>query len=155
MDTKKLVEDITTGINYLGFNPKEFCVQMSKQHRALQATFTTLCFEWLKMCADMETKQRYDERNQYTIHKAAYLARLLPYFQYGENNPMIRTTHDSLEVEPFTDYIPAEDITEMGWDVLLNHKDLVTVKLASNGEVSIAIKDEDGYVTNEFFTKEK
>lgn len=150
MDIKKLVEDVTTGINYLGFDPKEFCVQMSKQHRTLQATFTTLCFAWLKACADMELKQRYDERNQYEIHKAAYLARLLPYFAYGENNPTIRTTSHRLSIEPYADYEPNQNVVDTGFDVFVDDHGLVTVEITGDGNVKVLVNNKDGDVIAEY-----
>lgn len=49
-------------LNSMGFNPEEFCEEMTKDHRTLQQNFTRLCFAWIKTCASDD--YRHDDRNR-------------------------------------------------------------------------------------------
>ena len=54
--------DIASMMNNFSFNPKEVCKAMCNEHRTLQQSFTRLCIEWLKTCAD--ENYRTDGRNE-------------------------------------------------------------------------------------------
>ncbi|MBR5355902.1 MAG: hypothetical protein IK121_03165 [Lachnospiraceae bacterium] len=56
-------KDVAMGLNSFSFSPKEFCKEMSMEHRTLQQSFTRLCIEWLKTCGEMEDWQ-VDGRNE-------------------------------------------------------------------------------------------
>ena len=58
----KLAGDISLAINSFTFNDKDFCRSMTKSHRTLQQSFTRLCLEWIKTCAD--DQYRCDGRNE-------------------------------------------------------------------------------------------
>jgi hypothetical protein len=60
---KQLAITITDAING-SFNNKEFVEQMSREHRFLQAEFTTLCLDWLLKCREMYEEENYDGRNE-------------------------------------------------------------------------------------------
>lgn len=49
-------------LNSFSFNNKEFCEEMTKEHRTLQQSFTRLCIHWLCTCASDDYK--YDGRNE-------------------------------------------------------------------------------------------
>ena len=62
MDYDKLAGDVANMLNNFSFSEKEFCKAMTKSHRTLQQTFTRLCLEWVKTCAD--EGYRHDGRNE-------------------------------------------------------------------------------------------
>jgi len=64
MNAKELARATSDAINSFSFNNKDFCEQMSREHRTLQQSFTRLCFEWIKTCAEME---HYDARNEASV----------------------------------------------------------------------------------------
>ena len=61
---KQLATHITNEINCI-FDYKAFVEQMSREHRTLQADFTTLCLEWLLKCREMYESDNFDGRNMY------------------------------------------------------------------------------------------
>jgi len=60
--TKELVQDITDYLNTFNSREKEFCEEMSREHRTLQQNFTRLCLQWIEHCASPE--YRTDGRNE-------------------------------------------------------------------------------------------
>lgn len=60
-DYNKIAGDITNDLNRFGFDYKQFCEAMSREHRTLQQSFTRLCFEWILHCSKDE--YRTDDRN--------------------------------------------------------------------------------------------
>lgn len=67
---KVTVEQVSNYLN-CGANFKEFCEEMSREHRYLQNEFTLLCIEWLRTCA----KESYgvDGRNEWSKKFAVML----------------------------------------------------------------------------------
>lgn len=61
---KQLAGTITDALNGR-FSKKEFCDNMSREHRYLQGEFTELCIWWLEKCAEMYETNNYDGRNKY------------------------------------------------------------------------------------------
>ena len=74
----KAVNNIINAINVMGFDKKEFCKLMSREHRYLQEEFTFLCLEWIRTCAS--DNYGFDGRNEYShvISKE-----LVKHFCYG------------------------------------------------------------------------
>ena len=68
----QLATHITNEINCI-FDYKAFVEQMSREHRSLQADFTTLCLEWLLKCREMYEAENYDGRNKYACKTAKIL----------------------------------------------------------------------------------
>lgn len=60
----QLAITITDALNG-SFDMKEFCKQMSIEHRTLQSDFTSLCLEWFVTCREMYENDNYDGRNKY------------------------------------------------------------------------------------------
>ena len=60
----QLARDVARALNTFGFGYKDFCEAMSREHRTLQQSFTRLCLEWLRTCANMEY---YDGRNEASV----------------------------------------------------------------------------------------
>lgn len=69
---KQLATHITNEINCI-FDYKSFVEQMSREHRTLQADFTTLCLEWLLKCREMYEADRYDGRNEHACRTGKVL----------------------------------------------------------------------------------
>lgn len=69
---KQLATTITDAING-AFDYKAFVEQMSREHRTLQADFTTLCLEWLRKCREMYEEDNYDGRNKYACQTGKML----------------------------------------------------------------------------------
>ena len=69
--TKELVQDLTDYLNSFNDKSKEFCEEMSTEHRTLQQSFTRLCLTWLEHCASEE--YRTDGRNDQSQHIAKEL----------------------------------------------------------------------------------
>lgn len=69
---KQLAITITDAINS-AFDYKKFVEQMSREHRTLQADFTTLCLEWLLKCREMFEDDNYDGRNKYACQTGKVL----------------------------------------------------------------------------------
>lgn len=61
-------QTISNMINDFGFSPRRCAEAMAREHRTLQQTFTSLCIEWLNVCASED--YRYDGRNELS-HKVA------------------------------------------------------------------------------------
>jgi hypothetical protein len=75
MDKQKetnLAIHITDELNG-SFDKKAFCERMSREHRTLQAEFTSLCLEWLSTCREMYEDERYDGRNMYACRTGKVL----------------------------------------------------------------------------------
>lgn len=49
---KITAEKIGELLNDFSFNTKDVCEALTREHRTLQQTFTRLCIEWLRTCAD-------------------------------------------------------------------------------------------------------
>jgi hypothetical protein len=65
MASNKSIEkarEISRVINDFGFSPSEVAEAMANEHRTLQQSFTSLCLEWLRLCASED--YRYDGRNE-------------------------------------------------------------------------------------------
>ena len=56
----------TRAVNSFSFKCRSFCKAMSLEHRTLQQSFTRLCIEWLRFCADLEDWQ-IDPRNEASV----------------------------------------------------------------------------------------
>lgn len=69
---KQLATHITNEINCI-FDYKAFVEQMSREHRTLQADFTTLCLEWLLKCREMYEANNYDGRNEHACRSGKML----------------------------------------------------------------------------------
>ena len=69
---QQLATTITDAINGL-FSAKDFCKAMSREHRALQYDFTTLCLTWLDQCREMYNNGNYDARNEGACRTAKIL----------------------------------------------------------------------------------
>lgn len=59
---KEQAQMVSDMLNSFSFNNKEFCEEMTKEHRTLQQSFTRLCIHWLCTCASDDYK--YDGRNE-------------------------------------------------------------------------------------------
>lgn len=59
---KVAAETLSTLVNSFSFDAEGVAKAMSNQHRTLQQAFTSLCIEWLKMCAS--DTYRTDGRNE-------------------------------------------------------------------------------------------
>lgn len=57
----KIVQEVSDYLN-CGARFKDFCEEMSREHRYLQNEFTRLCVEWLRTCGSDD--YRYDGRNE-------------------------------------------------------------------------------------------
>lgn len=74
MDAKELAKETSSAINSFSFKPKDFCEQMGREHRTLQQSFTKLCLEWIKYCADME---HFDGRNELSVMACRKLKKVI------------------------------------------------------------------------------
>ena len=54
--------DIARIVNDFSFNPTKVAWEMQNEHRTLQQSFTSLCIEWLRLCAS--DNYGYDGRNE-------------------------------------------------------------------------------------------
>lgn len=77
---KRLATHITNEINCI-FDYKAFVEQMSREHRTLQADFTTLCLEWLLKCREMYESENYDGRNEHSCRTGKVL---MDYLEKGK-----------------------------------------------------------------------
>ena len=69
---QQLATHITNAIN-CSFDYKAFVEQMSREHRALQSDFTTLCLEWLLKCREMYEVDSFDGRNKHACQTGKVL----------------------------------------------------------------------------------
>lgn len=60
--TKEMVQDLTDYLDSFNNKGKEFCDEMSREHRTLQQSFTRLCLTWLEHTASPE--YHTDGRNE-------------------------------------------------------------------------------------------
>ena len=74
MDAKELGEVVGRAINNYSFSNKDFCKVMAREHRTIQQSFTRLCFEWIKTCADME---HFDGRNEDSVMACRKLQKVI------------------------------------------------------------------------------
>lgn len=51
-------------VNNYNLDSETFCQAMANQHRTLQQSFTRLCLAWLKKCAELESANCFDLRNE-------------------------------------------------------------------------------------------
>ena len=72
----------TRAVNSFSFNYKEFCKAMSLEHRTLQQSFTRLCIEWLRFCADLEDWQ-IDPRNEASVRVSKIVKKALEDAEVG------------------------------------------------------------------------
>lgn len=77
---KQLAITITDAING-SFSNKKFVEQMSREHRTLQADFTTLCLDWLLKCREMYEEENYDGRNHLACKSGKVL---MDYLEKGD-----------------------------------------------------------------------
>lgn len=61
------VQTMSSYVNSMGTDYKEFARLMSYEHRTLQQNFTKLCIAWLKQLSETEN---YDERNRASVEFA-------------------------------------------------------------------------------------
>jgi len=47
---KETVENVTDYLNSFSNKEKEFILEMNREHRTLQQSFTKLCLAWLENC---------------------------------------------------------------------------------------------------------
>lgn len=66
MDAKELARATGDAINSFSFDYKDFCNEMQREHRTLQQSFTRLCFEWIKHCAEFKDYE-FDGRNEASV----------------------------------------------------------------------------------------
>lgn len=60
--SKEKAREIARIVNDFSFNPTKIAWELQREHRTLQQSFTSLCIEWLRLCASEE--YRYDGRNE-------------------------------------------------------------------------------------------
>lgn len=77
----------TRAVNSFSFRYKEFCKAMSLEHRTLQQSFTRLCIEWLRFCADLEDWQT-DPRNEASVRASRIIKKALEDAEIG-NLPLV------------------------------------------------------------------
>ena len=63
-----VVQDVTNYLNSFSNKNKAFIVEMNREHRTLQQSFTKLCIEWLENCASDD--YHFDGRNE-ASHKVS------------------------------------------------------------------------------------
>ena len=66
-DVAKAVETISSFVNSLSDEGKEFSGQMGCEHRTLQQSFTRLCVAWLVHLSKVQ-EGHYDLRNQGSVN---------------------------------------------------------------------------------------
>jgi hypothetical protein len=66
---KEVVENVTDYLNTFSNVEQEFILEMNREHRTLQQSFTKLCLAWIENCATQD--YRFDGRNEasHTISK--------------------------------------------------------------------------------------
>lgn len=74
-ETEKLVQAITDYLNTYSDKSKEFNLQMSREHRTLQQSFTKLCFQWLEYVASDDYQT--DGRNEQSKEMAKLMMELM------------------------------------------------------------------------------
>ena len=74
MNAKELATQVAYVLNSFGFSNKDFCEEMGREHRTLQQSFTRLCINWLRYCAEME---HYDDRNRASVMVGKIVAKAL------------------------------------------------------------------------------
>lgn len=66
----ELALKVSDSINNMSFNYDAFSYFMGKEHRALQANFSDLCFAWLKQCKNQYENGIFDGRNEFECKAA-------------------------------------------------------------------------------------
>ncbi len=74
MNAQETARMMSDAVNAYSFNNKAFCEQMGREHRTLQQSFTRLCFEWIRYCAEME---HYDDRNRASVENCGLLKEVM------------------------------------------------------------------------------
>lgn len=69
---EELADKITTGLNSMLFDEKEFVEAMSKEHRTLQQKFTRLALTWVEHLAELDPKFS-DARNEASLKTSKHL----------------------------------------------------------------------------------
>ena len=59
---KETVINVTDYLNSFSSKEKEFILEMNREHRTLQQSFTKLCLAWLENCASED--YHFDGRNE-------------------------------------------------------------------------------------------
>lgn len=65
MNAKESATEIVSMLNTFGFDYKGVCTELRKKHPTLQQSFTRLCVEWLRKCAE-DDPDTFDGRNEAT-----------------------------------------------------------------------------------------
>jgi hypothetical protein len=74
-DTEKVVQAISDYVNSYSGKSKEFNLQMSRDHRTIQQSFTKLCFQWLEYVASDDYQT--DGRNEQSKETAKLMIELM------------------------------------------------------------------------------
>ena len=77
----ELARVVSDAVNVFGFSEEEFIEVFVREHRTLQQAFTSLCFEWIKKCAEMDKNDCYDGRNEYSVKKCAEIVAKVEIFK--------------------------------------------------------------------------
>lgn len=139
-NAKKAAQDLAMSLGTLGFDIQEFCRQMRMEHRANQATFTHLCLQWLKTCAEQKESGAFDGRNDLEVDMGAYLAKMMNYHQRGSLAPTVKTVYGNIEAVPYEDRA-SEDNAFMGagFDINFNGESVAAVGVRPGGEVLVLL----------------
>ena len=69
MSANKVMEQVETHINTMGFNPAFMVERSMRFHRTLQQSFGGFVFLWIKEMANAYVEKRYDLRNEATCQR--------------------------------------------------------------------------------------
>ena len=65
-DPVEAAEAMSDFCNNMTMDEKKFVETMNNQHRTLQQTFSSLCFAWIRKCAENHENKRFDLRNEHS-----------------------------------------------------------------------------------------
>jgi len=65
-DPKEAAREIADFVNNMSCNTKAFVEAMGNEHRTLQQSFTSLCFEWIRHCSKKYEDKNFDLRNEWS-----------------------------------------------------------------------------------------
>lgn len=137
-NAKKAAQDLAMSLGTLGFDIQEFCWQMRMEHRANQATFTHLCLQWLKTCAELKENGAFDGRNDLEVDMGAYLAKMMNYHQKGDKNPTVKTIYGNIAAIPFEDRNAGDNsLMGAGFDIEFNNQAVAAIEVRPEGEVLV------------------
>lgn len=70
-DTEETVKAMSNFVNNMTCPIPDFVLEMTREHRTLQQTFTNLCFAWIRKCAQNHWAGNFDGRNEHSCKKSA------------------------------------------------------------------------------------